>query len=280
MKAIKLILVFIVVLGGVVLAFYYSTRADIIESNAISDSSLQQYREQFEKDWESAGDWNKDIFMRHCDLIKQLSTTNEIESLNDLNTSTAVEVIYKRIFNEWGKKNCSKNKIDKYIAAISTIEDSDNRASSNPNIKLIKEVNYVFTKAYKFSHQKFGLVPQFDGSNWNSYTVYSSGIESQKRKILEDVNYKKYLSNIYEISYALDNVTLRLSEGRKKFYNTLALEIIESYNVKLNTERTRADLNSLRNIISKYENEYGSNTSLSSFVSSYADNVYENEKQP
>ena len=278
MKPIKLLLIFSLILGGIVAAFYFATRPEPITIIELPETSLQQYREQFETDWKVAGDWNEETFKSHCDLINQLSAQNyDVVSLNDLNTSTAVEVVYEHIFSEWKNPSCKKRTIDNYMKAIAVIEKSEDNASSNPNVKLIKEVNNVYVRAYELAHRKFGLTPKFDGYSWNSYSNYASSIESQKTSILGNSYYIKYLSNISVISNGLQGVSSRLSSGRIIFYKSLAEKIRAHYDKKTRSERTRSDLNSLRNAISKYENEYGKNSSLSSFAHSYANDVYENE---
>lgn len=278
MKTIKLFLIFSLILSGIVAAFYFATRPEPITIIELPETSLQQYREQFETDWKIAGDWNEETFKSHCDLINQLSAQNyDVVSLNDLNTSTAVEIVYEHIFSEWKNPSCKKQIIDNYMKAIDVIEKSEDNASSNPNVKLIKEVNNVYVRAYEFAHRNFGLNPKFDGYSWNSYSNYASSIESQKTSISGNSYYIKYLSNISMISNGLQGVSSRLSSGRIIFYKSLAEKIRAHYDKKTRSERTRSDLNSLRNAISKYENEYGKNSSLSSFAHSYANDVYENE---
>lgn len=278
MKPIKLLLIFSLILGGIVAAFYFATRPEPITIIELSKTSLQQYREQFETDWRTVGDWNEETFKSHCDLINQLSAQNyDVVSLNDLNTSTAVEVVYEHVFSEWKNPSCKKRTIDNYMKAIAVIEKSEDNASSNPNVKLIKEVNNVYVRAYKLAYRKFGLTPEFDGYKWNSYSIYASSIESQKKDIFDDSNYKRYLSNISEISNGLQGISSRLSFGRAIFYKALAKEIKDYYGKKTISERTRSDLNGLRNAISKYESEYCKNSTLSSFAHSYANDVNENE---
>ena len=280
MKSIKLTFIFLLVLGGVVAAFYFATKRDTPKIIEIDTASLQEYRTQFEEDWKNAGDWNEEMFKSHCDLIHQLEIQNyDVVALNDMNTATAVEVVYEQIFNEWKTPTCKKYKIDNYMKAITTIEQSEVKAATNPNVVLIKQVNEVYLKAYNLSKKKLGLTPTFDGSNWNSYSSYASNVESQKSSIQNNPQYKEYLSNITEISSGLNSISSKLSSGRARFYNSLALKIRSYYEDTPRPERTRSDLSSLRNVISKYESEYSSNSSLNSFARSYADDVYENENR-
>lgn len=278
-KAIKLFFIFSLILGGIVASFYIVNRNNTITIKGTTDATLEQYREQFEYEWEQVGDWDLDLFRKHCDMINQLTADSvyDVVILNDLNTSTAVEIVYKNIIKEWNNTSCSKIKIDNYTEAISVISKADFNAPSNPNVILIREIYGVYLKAYNLSLKKIGLTPYFDGNNWNSYSNYASSIESQKSNILNNNYYQKYLSNISEIKKGLDEIPSKLSSGRSHFYTLLANKIRGYYNDTPKFDRTRFELNKLRNTISKYEGEYGSNSSLSSFARTYADDVYENE---
>lgn len=280
MKPIKLIITFVLILGGIVAAFHFFLKPDPTPIIVFDGTALQEYRKQFEDDWKNAGDWNEDMFKSHCDLIHQLEIQNyDVVALNDMNTATAVEVVYEQIFNEWKTPTCKRQKIDNYMKAIATIEQSEVNAASNPNVELIKQVNKVYLQAYNLSKKKLGLTPTFDGNNWNSYSSYASSVESQKSSILNNPEYKEYLNNITEISSGLSSISAKLSSGRASFYNSLALKIRSYYEDTPRSERTRSDLSRLRNVISKYESEYSSNSSLNSFARSYADDVYENENR-
>jgi len=280
MKPIKLIITFVLILGGIVAAFHFFLKPDPTPIIVFDGTALQEYRKQFEDDWKNAGDWNEDMFKSHCDLIHQLEIQNyDVVALNDMNTATAVEVVYEQIFNEWKTPTCKRQKIDNYMKAIATIEQSEVNAASNPNVELIKQVNKVYLQAYNLSKKKLGLTPTFDGANWNSYSSYASSVESQKSSIQNNPQYKEYLIDITEISSGLNSISSKLSSGRASFYNSLAMKIRSYYEDTPRSERTRSDLSRLRNVISKYESEYSSNSSLSSFARSYADDVYENENR-
>lgn len=280
MKAIKLIITFVLILGGVLGAFYLFIKVHPDPPlPPISDTTYQTFREQFEKDWEQAGDWDEQLFMSHCDLVQQLSTQYETATLNDLNTKTATEVVYQKIFDEWNSPSCVKNVIEKYNNAIKIIESKDNNAKTDPNVQKIKNVYATYTSAYNLAHQGIGLTPHFDGSNWNSYSNYSYSMSDKRTSMLGNSNYKEYLSNIIDIKNGLNAIPDKLSNGRTRFYNELASAIISYYSQTTSSERIRSELNDLRNAISKYEGEYSSNSRLSSFARDYANDVYNNENK-
>ena len=68
MKAIKLVLTFVLILGGVVGALYLFINPTPPPLPSIPDTTYQTYREQFERDWEQAGDWDEQLFISHYDL--------------------------------------------------------------------------------------------------------------------------------------------------------------------------------------------------------------------
>lgn len=279
MKAIKLVLTFVVILGGVLGAFYLFTTSEDVTLTPPQDTTYQTFREQIEKDWEQVGDWDEQLFMKHCNLVQQLSALYQYETatLNDLNTKTATEVVYKKIFDEWNLPSCAKNTVEKYNNAIKVIESKDNNAKTDPNVQKIKSVYTTYISAYNLAHQGIGLTPHFDGSNWNSYSNYSSSMTDKRTSMLGNSNYKEYLSNIVDIKNGLNAIPEKLSKGRTRFYNELASAIISYYSQTTSSERIRTELNNLRNTISKYKGEYSSDSRLSSFARDYANDVYNNE---
>lgn len=279
MKAIKILLVFVLILGGVLGAFHLINNNQVFEQFSIDDNGLETYRKLFQQEWENAGDWSEEIFSKHCDLVNQLSKDYETTSLRDMNTSTAVEVVYIKIFERWKASNCKKKDIDKYINAISIIEKADHNATSNPNVTMIRDVYKTYKQAYNLAYRKIGLSVEFDGSTWNSYSIYAYGINKELESIKKNTNYTNYLSNIAEIKSNLESIPSRLSKGRDRFYDSLADQIIASFSEITSTDRTREDLNKLRNIISKYQEEYLKSSKLDNFAKTFANDVYANEER-
>ena len=279
MKAIKLTIIFIVILGGIIGAFLLFNRDKVVTLPPLSDQAYKTYRDQIVNGWEQADDWDEGLYQSNCDLIQQLSTQFETKSLNDLNTQTATKIVYDKIFDEWKSQSCAKNVIEKYNDAIKVIESKDNNAKNNPNVQTIKNVYLTYSTAYSLAHQSIGLTPHFNGNSWNSYSSYSSSIENKMKSMLNNPNYQKYLSNIVDIKNGLSAIPDKISTGRARFYEGLANSIIHYYSQINRAERSRSELNVLRNVKSRYEGEYRSNYRLSSFVNDYAYDVSYNESR-
>lgn len=278
MKAIKIILVFIIILGGVVGAFWLiggSTGSGLEDP---SDDTYQTYRKQFENDWKNKGDWSDSLFSAHCDMVRMLSMEYNVAPLKDLNTTTAVEVVYNRIFQEWQSASCHKSVIENYIKALEKIQAEDENAKSNPNVQKINSVNDTYKKAYALAHKSIGLSPNFDGSSWNSFSIYRNSILSDKSSIQNNDNYKLYLANIKDIKDGLNAISSKLDNAKTLFYGKLAHEIVNFYRVIPSESRTRSDLNELRSARNMFNNEAPAPKSvLNDFCNSFADDVDRNE---
>ena len=68
MRTIKLFFIFTFVLGGIIAILYFANRQDSTTIVVVDSHSLQQYREQFEEEWEAAGDWNEET----CDTSDKM----------------------------------------------------------------------------------------------------------------------------------------------------------------------------------------------------------------
>lgn len=276
MKAIKLILVFALILGGVIGAFLLVRKSKTNSLSNIPDTTFQTYRDQIINDWENEGDWNEQLFLSNCNLIQLLSKSYDVSTLRDLNTKMAIEIVYEKIFAEWATRSCRKNVIYKYSEAINVIVSNDGNAKTDANVAKIKRVRGVYDSAYQLANQEIGLKPRFDDNDWNSYADYSYQITEKTNKILENSDYKSYLSNIDNIKNGLNAIPDKLSKGKNRFYNELADQIISSYSIIAPSERTESQLKDLRNLISRFTNEYCSNQKLSKFAEAFANDVNKN----
>lgn len=280
MKAIKLIITFVVLLALVVLAFYIVPRK--VDPPVLldpPDETLKEMRTQIERDWEQANDWDEKVFAKHCDKLNKMKKDYSVGTLVDMNTRLAVETVYKMLMDgEWNSESCREKVVDKYVNALGVIIKADANAKDNNNVKKLYQVNDVYKKALSVSSIRIGLSPGFDGSSWRSFSAYSNSIKAKKASIESNAIYKEHLSNIREIKNGLANIDGRLSEARIAFYKSLANAITSYYSRIPPSERNDSQLRTLRNVRDRYNNEYN-NYNLNYFVSVFYSDVRNNEKK-
>lgn len=269
MKAIKLILTFVVILGVIVGAFYVFTGIRGKSLPPIDVNTLESYRSQFENDWKQQGDWNVNLYKNHVTTVDQLSVDFEVEDLRRYNAQLALELVHDKVFGEWSKATCNKNDVDKYINALTTITTTNKSFNNDKLASEIRQVNTTYREALTVANLSIGLRPGFNGTSWNSYDNYEKGIKQRRDNVLKNENYKQYLSNITSIKNGLNAIDAKLSKGRSTFYNNLASSIKAYYN---NKERNSENLLALRSVRDKFKNE-SSSTALNDFVDQFAREV-------
>ena len=280
MKALKLILVFVVLLGVVVGALWLAGGSSDDQLPALPDNTLSDYSNKIQQGWEDAGDWDEALFSDNCELIRQLSRDYETTTLSNLNTTLAVECVYARLFELWASPSCQKSKVDGYIHAVSVIEAADPVAARNPNVEQIKEVYEVYKQAYNLAHRAIGLSPGFDGRRWRSYDDYSRSMMSQRNAMLANGIYNSYLSRIEDIADGLANYPANLDYGRRRFYAKLAGEIKEHFGQTPPAERTKDQLQELRAVYADYSSQWRSlsdDNGMGAFLVEFNNDVMQNE---
>lgn len=279
MKALKLIILFLVMLACVIGGFYIFTGGTGVEDlPPIDENTFAEYSQEFENEWKGVDDWDEETYKRHHETINQLSTDFSVEELRTFDRRLATEIISQKLFAEWDKADCDKKVIDKYINAVNTICHTEGDAAKNdPDIKLINEVNTTYRSALELAGKKIGLTPTFNGSSWNSYTDYKNKIQKQKSTIVGNNNYKEYLQNITAISDRFKKIDSELNDGRKRFYQSLADKIYNYYNKISAQKRTNSQLIQLRKARDKYEKEYASNSKINTLAKKFASDVNDNE---
>lgn len=279
MKAIKLILAFVIILALVVGMFFISTRPPRPDIKIIPGTEHEKYRQQFIQDWEQAGDWNESIFAEHAEIINQLSVDHSVDGLERLNIQTAMEIVKKKIFGEWKSSTCRKSEIDKYMKAVRAIESYYNSAKDDDVIIKIKSVNDTYRKALDVANLSIGLKPVFDGgrSSWNSYDEYMNKIKRRKNDVLSSNNYRQYLANIAELKTGLNGIDSKLAAARKEFYSTLASAIISYYS---NLDKNDANLSKLMHVRDRYDEDcHNSNRRVDDYAVRFRNEVLNANKK-
>lgn len=274
MKALKLTLLFFVIVAGLLDAFYVlGNDGNGKKTSRADDKTFQEYRSQFSKDWENAADWNEQLYRTHCETLKQLSASRDVESLRDMDSKMATEIVNKKVFAEWKSAQCRKEVVDKYIGAVVVIESEDPNASADPVIKKIKQVDKVYRSAYSLAHQSVGLKPHFNGNGWSSYSSYESQMKRRQQDVLSNDAYKEYLCDIADIKNGLNSLPTKVSNAKDSYYNLLANQIYAYYSRISRTNRTNSELQGLRNAVTRFQQEFHSNGKLSTLLKEYRADV-------
>ena len=271
-KAVKLILVFVVVMAIVVGAFLLASSENSGSGKGYSmDDVSATYAKEFEDKWKEANDWDYDLFMQNHSTINVLSKDHSVETLRDLNTLHATMLVHDNLIAEWKKSSCSEAKVSRYMQAIDTITKYDRKAASDNNIKELRRINSVYRRALTLARKNIGLQPQFSApDHWNSFEKYEQSVMAERSSILGNSDYREYLQNITNLHSSLNGIEGKMATAKRQFYEHLADRIKSYYN---NCTRTKDNLRTLSSVRDKYKRESG-NENLNKFVQDFRNDVY------
>lgn len=282
MKIIKLAGIFVVLLGGIILAlsiFNTDSEEDIL----VGESLLEQYSRDITDSWNSLTEWDSQLFTGNCNKIEALKndySASQVSVLREANITRAIEFLEKKIFDEWHSANCSNQKINTYYKAITEeVCKVDDGAKNNLTVKEIKEVYKVYSQALNLAIN--ALVPNsnFNGETWRNYADYQDEIDRTIRNLKQNSRYRSHLSSITSINNGLNNVDNRFDLGRRKYYEKLCNEIIAYYDRIPTDERSDADISKLRAVRNRIKNEHNESYAIiSDYVTKFYRDVMANNR--
>lgn len=270
MKAIKLSLIFGLILACIVGALYWSD-IDPDDNIVITDNTIPELSKEINDGWKDAGHWDESLYKKYDNKLRQYEKHCDVATLFETNTRLAIETVDKTLTEEWQKAGCSKDVIDTHISALDTICRIDNRAGKDSRVKQLRAINNVYQQAYKVAHMSIGLKVLFNGATWNNFNNYAKGVRYKRDAILDDATYKSHLANISDIKNGLAGIDKRLGDARDSFYKQLASDIIARYK---NADRTRENLINLRDMRRTYQIEYNKESEpLNKFIERFYNDV-------
>lgn len=283
MKALKLILIFTAILGGIV-GFFFFSGGDVDNGLEIKDPiQIKKHSKDIKRAWERNQDWNEATFLKYHELATQLDN----KQLKDLNTTEAIKITEKKIFAQWSSQDCNHDTIQKYIDGINTIKNKDVNAKNNPTVKTIEDVNTIYQEAYKFVNNKgqFKIYPKLqvpDSGYIYTWTAFDTlnvveNIKVKKQKIERDERYRNHLSNINTIKNGLGEIPNKLEESKEQYYDSLATEIRIKFDQISPEERKQEQLDDLSVVVqTHFESEWKEIEDLKNLVDTFFYDVQNN----
>lgn len=252
MKSIKLIIVFVIILGGIVGIMLIPSNNEDVTLLSPPEHKVEKFNRETEELWNKVDDWDENLYKTRHQSAQRDNKEYDVTSLTTVNTNKAIDIVEKKIEEQWSLADCKKSTIDKYIEAINTIKQVDKSAEkTRPIINDILRINRIYTIAYEYStklnfnlepsvkHKKvktydfaYGYTPEIYLVSWDSskFSKHRQGIKECKAFIISNEDYQTYLSNIENIKERLNSTDSELEEVRNNYYTKLGGIILEAYN--------------------------------------------------
>lgn len=268
MKIIKLILVFIVIVGGLFLALNWgslfgnhSKKDDFVEEDLID---ISEKCDEIRKAWASKTEWSDDLYKTQREDIDQSKSMGMFsrEGYNTVNNCLRESATNKACDGYMSALHSSNfsdallQKAYKGVVAINKYEKLDDET----RIKSVEQLHSLYTDISKFVKSSHPITPEFDtdAADWVSFVSIQNGFLVKAKKYRDNPLFKE-MANVPGFTSGLNEENIKKSTNpqRKEFYQKLSSQIIKFFN---SVEATQDKVNLLNQIYKNFtyqESDYG-----------------------
>lgn len=268
MKALKLILIAVVVLGAVVGLLFLSSGESSSEIKGDKNKQMEQLKGKIVQEWASTSEWDTNMLEKDLDMLKQYSKIlgDGYRTLVDLTGERACQRLDSVMMGEFAKSDCDPSKIETYGNGLDILLAKIPSYKNDPKVQRMNGTLTLYRNIRKLSRSSMNLAPRFkfDNDSWANFSAHQQRVISE-RNTYRQSNYYQYISHLDDIKQGLAGVEGRLNAAKVQFKKDLASQIMKAYSPK------DAELNSrLKQVHSRYLRELGGNDDLNGFVQNYA----------
>lgn len=289
MKTLKLLIIFLVLVGGLILALNWRL---ILTSDTSDDNfgdedliDIGAKCEEVRNAWGRCTEWDQDLYSVQREDIDQSKSMGMFsrEGYNTVNnalresaTNKACEsyltCLHDTLFNA--------SKLQKQYDGIQFLTKQE-KLGNDQRVKEVEERHELYTQINQFVQSRHTISPRFEAesADWVSFSAHQNYILAKARQYRQHQLYRKEMSHISDFQKGLDESNLKTSTNkqRSRFYNDLCEQIIDYFEQDIPSQEKAELLNSIYNKFSNQESGYGLDK-LAAFVVSYRDKLKSNEQ--
>ncbi len=285
MKILKLLGIFIAVLGIVIGALYIKsalTDTDSDDIKIILPDNVTDQRAEMEDFWNRAADWDAKHFEAEYSHIQQCLHANYIDhaAANQL-TSLLCNLVINRMHGlqvgEYHKSDCNIGIVKGYMKGIDAVCQKLSSYNNDDRVRQLRDIEKLYDEISTFGKSSFipntNLSENADGSHqWLDYDSYAKGRRQKAADYRENSTYLEFLKNITVLKNGIseESVNSRLTKGKKSYGSALANAIAAAYEAIPAGEVTQTTFSNIRKDYQNFYRQYGRNNES-------ADDVMSNE---
>ena len=272
MKILKLLGIFIVVLGIVIGALYIKsalTDADSDDIKIILPDNVTDQRAEMEDFWNRAEDWDSKHFEAEYSHIQQCLHANYIDhaAANQL-TSLLCNLVINRMHGlqvgEYNKSDCNIGIVKGYMKGIDAVCQKLSSYNNDDRVRQLRDIEKLYDEISTFGRSSFipgnNLSENADGSHqWLDYDSYAKGRRQKAADYRENSTYLEFLKNITVLKNGIseESVNSRLTKGKKSYGSALANAIAAAYEAIPAGEVTQTTFSNIRKDYQNFYRQYG-----------------------
>lgn len=283
MKAIKLITIFVVLIGAIVLVmklpsiFKPATGGNkgFGNKNLIDISAKCK---EIRNAWEKSAGWDESLYKALRDDIDQSKAMGMFsrEGYNTVNNTlreTSTNKACNGYLDVLHSKDFSETTLKAQYAGVCFLKKHENLSSDN-RIKDVESRQSLYMKIDRFVSSNHPITPHFNNqtTEWTSFSMLQSRILNEARALRQNAIYSKEMSHIKKFSSGLSESELKSKTNKQRpaFYRGLCRQIINYFQNEEPTQDKKNLLNQIYRNFGYQESNYGLEE-LANFKVNYGD---------
>ncbi|MGN0282456.1 MAG: hypothetical protein ACI4B3_09175 [Prevotella sp.] len=268
MKALKLLAIFLIIVGGLFLAFNWgslfdgaSNDDDFVNEDLID---ISEKCDEIRKLWSSQTGWSDELYKTQREDIDQSKSMGMFsrEGYNTVNNclrETSTNKACDGYMSDLHAPSFSATDLQESYQGVIAIKAYE-KLNEEPRIQKIEQIHKLYTSISNFIKSSHVISPKFDTNtaDWVSFSSAQNGILQKAKGYKENTLFKE-LENIPGFKSGLNEESLKKQTNpqRKGFYQNLSSQIIDYFN---SVEPTPDKVNLLNQIYKNFtyqESDYG-----------------------
>lgn len=289
MKALKLLLIFLVFAGGLFMALNWkSITTPEGNSDNFADEDLINISakcDEIRDAWGRCTEWNEKLYtMQRADLDQSKSmgmfsregynTVNNAlrESAANRACGSYLTCLHDTLFDN--------TKLQKQYAGVQFLKERE-KLENDPRVKEVEERHALYEKIDRFVKSPHYISPQFDteDANWTSFAAYQNNIFGTAKSYRSNKLYTAEMMHIPGFQSGLSESHLKsvTNVQRSRFYENLCTQIINHFEADSLSQENAETLNGIYKTFINQESNYGVEK-LATFIVNYRDKLKTNEQ--
>ena len=272
MKAIKLFLIAVVVVGaiyGLLMLVDGSSRSDS-DDGPDKERLFNRLQTEIDENWQDRHSWDASLFEADIDKLQQNKRKLKSRSYNTLLDQLAAyasDLLHQDMMAEFGRPACDSAKIEAYHRDLDYFLSKTTGYDNDEEIQTMQQTYSLFNSIMTAASKRYGVEPNFNYENgtWTDFNGYRNRILGERDGYQRN-RYFGHIQNAQIVTSALEQITNRMETAKTQFKNKLAQQIISAYREHPKTEESSGTLGSVH---SQFLSQFGRQNDLYQFVLNY-----------
>lgn len=288
MKALKLLIIFLVLVGGLVVTLNWRLIIPVgVGNDDFREEDLIDIGakcEEVRNAWDHCTEWDQDLYTVQREDIDQsklmglfsregYNTVNNAlrESATNKVCGSYLACLHDTLFNAF--------KLQKQYDGVQFLTKHE-KLENDQRVKEVEERHELYTKISRFVKSYHTISPRFDveDSDWISFSTYQNNILGMARNYRQNKLYMAEMSHIPGFPEGLNESALKASTDRQRsnFYEVLCSQVVAYFEKDTLSQKNAEVLDKIYKDFINQESYYGVEK-LATFVVNYRDKLKSNE---